>query len=83
VHRVDGDGSLTAESRINLANGEYALRVLECKRLEEHAIDKREDRGVCADADGKRKDSNGGEAGVRTDPAKSVAEVLRESIEKG
>jgi len=44
---------------------------------EEHAVDKAEDRGVRADAQGQRQDRNGGESGAAAQRSEGVSQVLR------
>src|SRR5260370_42703434 len=57
------------------------LRILIGKRTEEHSIDDTKDRGVCADAKGKSKDGDGGEAGIFAQHAQAVAYILHEVLE--
>jgi hypothetical protein len=51
-----------------VANGEVA---------KEESIDEREDRGVSADAEGKRQNGNGGEPGTLAQDAKRVTQGLQ------
>src|SRR5262249_39516340 len=47
------------------------------KRLEENTVHKAEDCGVCADPDGKRKNSNCGETGTLSQSPEAILNVLQ------
>jgi hypothetical protein len=80
VGRVDTDGILAEEVWKEFANREHTLRVLVGKWLEEHGVDKRKDGGVRADANGERKNSGRGEAGISMHSVKCIPEVLGEGV---
>jgi hypothetical protein len=79
VHRIDGRG--WGDWRDDLANGDYALRIFVGKRLKKDRVDKREDGGIGADADGEREDRDDCKTGILTDAAKSIAEILKDGID--
>ena len=81
MQRVHGHNAPVIELKGHFADREQTLRLLVGKRLKEHRVDKREDGGVCADADGEGKDSNSGETGIPADAAKGVTEILGGGIE--
>src|SRR2546421_8549747 len=69
------------EARSGACNGDELLRMNIGQRLQKHAIDDAEDRGVRADAQRERHNGHQGKAGIFTQHARGVAQVLEEFIE--
>src|SRR5260370_42412598 len=68
--------------RIVFLHDDELLRILVGKRTEQHPIDHTEYRGVCADAKGKSKDGDGGEAGIFAEHAGGEADVLPQRFQQ-
>ena len=78
-----GDDVLAAGTlRVLLPDRHETGRFLEGQTLDEHGVDDREDRRVRADAQGERRDRDGGEAGVLAERAGREAEVLPGPLEE-
>jgi hypothetical protein len=57
--------------------------VRERQRSQDHGVDDREDRGVCADTERESEDGDGGEAWIFTEGADGEAEILEEIVQPG
>ena len=81
---VLGDRIRIADTGVKLApelHDPVGLRI--GQRLEEHGVDHREDRGVGADAEGQRRQRNGGERGVPTHRTQRVAKIGEDRFHRG
>ena len=63
---------------VGAGNADEILRHREREWPQKNAVDKTEDGGVCADAESKRENRNGGEPGIFAQHAHAVPQILQQ-----
>jgi len=82
VKEVTVTRPLVLAADVACVDADNAVRIRESIWIEKKRIHRTEDRGVCADSDGKRQESDGGECRTLAEHSETIAHILHQELEK-
>src|SRR5215469_6933371 len=80
VEEIQAGEWIISRRRLGLVQAHELSRLLIRKWAQQNRIDNAEDRRICADTQGERKNGDNGESRRSAQPAQTIADILDESV---